>query len=221
MKRKRQVFISVVMYIIVLACALDFDFLKLVDLKLLLLVISGTVILSLPYYEKGIKRAEFTYIFGRKSIEAGIIQTFLLLFSMLQNETNAVRLPFEIAMCFRPLLYGFIILILFAERAEGEEKTEAAPEPVQKGNSVRHSGKETGSRQENIPASNAEFEINIADCGLTKREQEIVQLIRQGKSNGEIASELFISETTVKKHVSNIFEKTGVKRREELIVKGR
>ncbi|MDE7479015.1 MAG: helix-turn-helix transcriptional regulator [Lachnospiraceae bacterium] len=55
--------------------------------------------------------------------------------------------------------------------------------------------------------------------GLTKRETEITQLIIQGKSNAEIAGELFISETTVKKHVSNIFEKTGVGRREELIIR--
>ncbi|RAZ24636.1 hypothetical protein DK853_50395, partial [Klebsiella oxytoca] len=45
---------------------------------------------------------------------------------------------------------------------------------------------------------------------LTRRETEITQLILQGKTNAEIAEELFISETTVKKHVSNIFEKTGI-----------
>ena len=53
--------------------------------------------------------------------------------------------------------------------------------------------------------------------GLTKRELEIAGLIAEGKTNGDIASVLYISETTVKKHVSNIFEKTGVARREELV----
>lgn len=52
--------------------------------------------------------------------------------------------------------------------------------------------------------------------GLTKRETEIATLISLGYSNREIAEELIISETTVKKHVSNIFEKTGIERRDEL-----
>lgn len=55
------------------------------------------------------------------------------------------------------------------------------------------------------------------EFGLTKRELEIVGLIAEGKSNGEIAGVLFISEATVKKHISNIFEKTGASRREELV----
>jgi DNA-binding NarL/FixJ family response regulator len=42
---------------------------------------------------------------------------------------------------------------------------------------------------------------------LTAREREVLQLIAQGRSNKEIASELKISERTVKTHVSNIFGK--------------
>lgn len=52
--------------------------------------------------------------------------------------------------------------------------------------------------------------------GLTAREYEIVQLLLDRKSNQEIADQLFISNNTVKHHVSNIFKKTGVSRRTEL-----
>ena len=47
-------------------------------------------------------------------------------------------------------------------------------------------------------------------------EAELALLIEQGKSNGEIAAELNISETTVKKHISNIFDKLEVCRREQI-----
>lgn len=51
---------------------------------------------------------------------------------------------------------------------------------------------------------------------LSGREQEIVQLVRKGYSNQEIARQLLISEATVKKHLSNIFEKLGISRRTQL-----
>jgi DNA-binding CsgD family transcriptional regulator len=54
---------------------------------------------------------------------------------------------------------------------------------------------------------------------VTKREQDVISLIYEGKSNRVIAEELFISESTVKRHVQNIFEKIGVDSRVELIMK--
>ncbi|HEV2935629.1 MAG TPA: response regulator transcription factor [Streptosporangiaceae bacterium] len=42
---------------------------------------------------------------------------------------------------------------------------------------------------------------------LTEREVEVVQLIGRGRSNSEIAAELFLSESTVKTHVTRIFTK--------------
>lgn len=52
---------------------------------------------------------------------------------------------------------------------------------------------------------------------LTVREQEVLQLILSGKSNGDIAEALFISESTVKTHARNIFSKYDVSSRAELI----
>lgn len=50
---------------------------------------------------------------------------------------------------------------------------------------------------------------------LTSRETEILALIAEGKTNKEIAAELFISVNTVKVHVSNIFQKIEVSSRTE------
>jgi DNA-binding NarL/FixJ family response regulator len=52
---------------------------------------------------------------------------------------------------------------------------------------------------------------------LTGREEEVLVLILSGKSNREIAQALFISESTVKTHVGNIFSKYDVGSRAELI----
>jgi DNA-binding NarL/FixJ family response regulator len=53
---------------------------------------------------------------------------------------------------------------------------------------------------------------------LTVREIEITRLIVQGKSNPEIAQSLFISESTVKNHISNILHKLEMKDRVELAI---
>ncbi|MBN1832445.1 MAG: hypothetical protein JW896_10065 [Deltaproteobacteria bacterium] len=55
------------------------------------------------------------------------------------------------------------------------------------------------------------------DCNLTNRETEIVSYVVRGYRNAEIAERLFISEGTVKNHLSNIFEKANVKNRTGLI----
>ena len=54
-----------------------------------------------------------------------------------------------------------------------------------------------------------------SDAGISDREIEVLRLIAAGKSNQQIADELVISRNTVRRHVSNIFDKTGVANRTE------
>lgn len=53
--------------------------------------------------------------------------------------------------------------------------------------------------------------------GLTKREVEVIELLLQGLSNKEIGNKLFVSESTIKTHLWNVFKKRGVKKRAELV----
>ncbi|MCG8485112.1 MAG: helix-turn-helix transcriptional regulator [Clostridia bacterium] len=57
----------------------------------------------------------------------------------------------------------------------------------------------------------------IEEYHLTNREWEIIELVMDGFSNQEISDILFISATTVKKHLSNIFKKLNVNSRTQLI----
>ena len=53
------------------------------------------------------------------------------------------------------------------------------------------------------------------DCPLTDRELEILQLVAEGHTNGRIARELWVTEQTVKFHLSNTYRKLGVANRTE------
>ncbi len=55
---------------------------------------------------------------------------------------------------------------------------------------------------------------------LTKREQEVFALLQAGRTNAQISEELFISESTTKKHVSNILAKLNLKHRVEAALYG-
>ncbi|MFK7900054.1 MAG: response regulator transcription factor [Cyclobacteriaceae bacterium] len=55
--------------------------------------------------------------------------------------------------------------------------------------------------------------------GLSKREIEVLQLISDGYSNQEIADRLYVSLSTVKTHVSNVFSKLDVQRRTQAVRK--
>jgi DNA-binding CsgD family transcriptional regulator len=60
------------------------------------------------------------------------------------------------------------------------------------------------------------FQSLVREFGISNREQEVIQLVCQGKTNKEIEDALFISMPTVKDHISNIFRKTGATNRVQL-----
>jgi ATP/maltotriose-dependent transcriptional regulator MalT len=56
---------------------------------------------------------------------------------------------------------------------------------------------------------------------ITARELEILNLIARGLSNREIATELFVSENTVKTHCARAFNKLGAARRTQAVQRGK
>ena len=61
----------------------------------------------------------------------------------------------------------------------------------------------------------------VSQLELSKRELEILGLLAQGHSNQEIAAKLFVSLSTVKTHIQNLFEKLDVKRRTQAVEKAK
>jgi DNA-binding CsgD family transcriptional regulator len=61
----------------------------------------------------------------------------------------------------------------------------------------------------------------IKSLGLSERELEVLQLISEGLSNLEIGEKLFLAETTIKTHVSNLFVKLDVKRRTQAVTRAK
>ena len=74
------------------------------------------------------------------------------------------------------------------------------------------------------PGRQAGFVLNtslISRLELRKRELEVLSLLAQGYSNQEIATKLFVSLSTVKTHIQNLFEKLDVKRRIQAVEKAK
>lgn len=75
-------------------------------------------------------------------------------------------------------------------------------------------------KAENRRQKGADEEIKLEDLQefhITEREFEVIKLIKKGMTNKEIGYELGISVNTVNNHIANIFQKTGVKSRIDLL----
>ena len=69
---------------------------------------------------------------------------------------------------------------------------------------------------DSMPAADARLALVIAS--LTEREREILTLLASGRSNAELAKELYLSEPTIKTHLSSIFRKLGVRDRVQAVI---
>lgn len=77
------------------------------------------------------------------------------------------------------------------------------------------SGAETGE------ASNREATSHTLEDSLSERELEVLALLASGRTNSEIARDLFVSVGTVKSHTSNIYRKLEAKNRTEALARAR
>jgi len=111
-------------------------------------------------------------------------------------------------------LYGALVAILFASFG------------IWLGLRITRSRETVVVREVLVPAAPAlePFAPNTASqqtLGITSRELEILTLIARGFSNREIATQLFVSENTVKTHCARAFDKLGAARRIQAVQRGK
>lgn len=70
----------------------------------------------------------------------------------------------------------------------------------------------------NKPASESDALAKISPEPLTERERQILELVVEGRTNGEIAGKIYLSEHSVKKYLGNILDKLHLNNRVELAV---
>lgn len=191
-------------YLFLMSIFFGFRMEKLFDIKQLLVFLLGTGLLLLPSLgekTKGETREQKLRRVSFCALWSGFLESFLLCMTAMEQMHSRAELLSGVVLCLRPVFYGVCIWSIFAGETEG--KRQNVQEEEKKENSLRE-----------ITAS--ESYALFQEMGLTRRECEIAILICQGMSNGEIAESFCISEATVKKHVSNIFEKLGCSRREQV-----
>lgn len=210
-------FTAILIYIFIMSFLLDFELFRLFDLKQIALVLIGMFILFLPGYKRNESRSDYARQLAGCAMYASYIQTFILIFNVLSTQITLEQLPKEIALSCRPLLYGICLWMVLS----GEMPKKHNPPRTDKNQAAaqRENPPTPGSLPAQTPTriTASEGYETYRELGLTNREAELALLICKGFSNAEIAAELCISETTVKKHISNIFEKLQISRREEIL----
>lgn len=218
---------SIVIYLGALMILLGVRIGEVLSLKLMFTLAVGTLVLALPYYSSSLKQEEIAEIIGRKALDAGYIQTFILLFVYLSNNANIDTLFWNIAMSCRSLLYGYCIYILMDTRVHNEEtfKKEKEDNKLEEVNEQEKLDKWQEEESKDVKCEKYWCAIGLSfeevseyfkNEGLTKRESELAYALFKGLSNREIAEQFYISETTVKKHISHIFEKLDIQKREAI-----
>lgn len=165
------------------------------DIVLLLVMLVGSVV----YISKCIllERASGT-IYYMIIVTAVLVWNYASYFwgeaSVYWGNSHFIREPLDLT-----IIFWFIVniaTVLFSYRTEFTEAYETS---------------EAGG-QKNFDLNDRMQEV-AEEYDLTSREKDLSRLIYEGKSNNEIAEMLFISESTVKTHVYNIFRKMEVKNR--------
>lgn len=215
----KQLFIRLTgigIYLLLVLWLLDFNLQLLFDTKSILLVLAGTALLTAGCYKKNITSDELREHAMWNSMIAGLLTTFMLLFTTLNQSISGNGIFPELALCMRPLFYTLVIQALCKPLSNDS----TAPKTPSKNISPSTATADEPTVSTPAPDYSAltldEVRYLLREKSLTDRELEIALAIRKNLPVKEIADELFISESTVKKHTTSLYKKLQVENREQL-----
>lgn len=212
MKKQPYPLAGLIVYLLLISVLMQFDWTKMVRPVPLLSVLLGVIILTLAQYKKGMTRDDVLAHAQWNAFLAGLIASLLSLLSAFSSDGTEPISTNRLADELVPLIYGSIIYLIIRllnyERVKQPTRSENAD------TMTINSGKQTLSALPDPMTINA----ILSARGFSPRECHVALKIVEGISNKEIAEQLFISETTVKKHIQNMFRKCGVNDRREFMI---
>lgn len=193
-KLKIGAFIALIfMFLIIVSNELD----KLVNLFSLIVLIVGTALLTAITYQKQLRKNQMLQLISKNLIIVGCLTFvigFVIALSSAQDMIQMGKCISVSAIVLIYMLFGLIVIKLLQE--------------------LNHENYENHETKENLISHPSSLEIK-----LTQREKEIASYILKGLTNKEISKSLFVSESTIKKQITQLFKKLEVKSRYELISK--
>ena len=187
---------GLLMYIALLALLLRLDIGRMVQLVPLVSVLAGMAILTLFQYKKGTDWLRMLTYARWNAFVAGLLTSLLQLLSvMTESGVNMETLAEKMI----PVVYGSIFSLALDLVLMPREKT-GASEPA----------------AQDIFAADVAHPV-FAARGFSARECHVALKLLEGRTNKEIAAQLYISEATVKKHIQNMFRKCGAADRQEFV----
>lgn len=190
MTKSVQKLLGIGLFLILTVVIMGFDQKRLIDGRSFGAVVIGTTILTASQINKQ-KTLSQIILFARwNAFFSGLLVTLLTLLSMI---TDAGTRDDTYLAAYLPVIYGSVLYLIFDWISE--RQIEAVDPPAQTVLSIQ------------------EATEMLTLHGLSPREIHVALKITENCTNKAIASQLFISEATVKKHIQNMFRKCGAEDR--------
>lgn len=182
--------LGVGLFLILAVVIMGFDQKRLIDGRIFAAVVIGTIILTASQINKQKTLSHFILFARWNAFFSGLLVTLLTLLSII---TDAGTREGTYLAAFIPVIYGSVLYLVFDWISDRQLETSDPP------------------KQTDLNIQEATEMLTLH--GLSPREIHVALKITENCNNKAIASQLFISEATVKKHIQNMFRKCGAEDR--------
>lgn len=185
----------IIIIFLALFLATGFSIMELIDIPSIVFLIIGAPLITILEYKKTMTKEVILNKLKKNLIIVSIIVFFIGFYAAMTTTNSKEYLPRNIAASTVTLFDAMIFYFILDWYKSNKLKKDNF----------------------NIVEEEVAIEEGIEVYNFTEREKAVLDNLLKGMTNKEIAEELFITENTVKKHISSIYNKAGVKNRHELL----